>query len=140
MSLNESQKLFCEYYIANGRDGKKAYSSAYNREPDQTCEVNASRLLSDAKIMEYIATLLKPLHEKLGITAEYILSGIKHIADNAMKPTKGGDMVEDDAVRLKAYETLAKHKDLALFADKQNINHTFSEIPPININVSTKSD
>lgn len=121
--LNENQKIFCAEYIKD-RNGSRAYSVAYNRENDETSRVNASELLTNTNVKEYITRLLKPLHEKLGITAKYILKGIKNIAESADRYTKEGDAVPDFKTRLDAFNSLAKYKELALFVEKIETEHT----------------
>ena len=56
-SLNEKQKKFCEEY-AKSLNGMEAYKIAYPTcKKDSTAMTNASRLLSDANIKEYIKGL-----------------------------------------------------------------------------------
>lgn len=50
---------------------------------------------------------------KVELTAEYVLRGIKGLADDA----------EKDADRLKAFELLGKH--LKLFTEKHDVTHSF---------------
>jgi hypothetical protein len=109
--LNARQKAFC-HNVIQGMTQREAYRKAYdiNINNIEDCDANASLLLNNHKVKEYIASYEQPLLNKLGITAEYILNGLKTIAD---KPDA------KDSDKAKALEILAKHKDLLLFAERQ---------------------
>ncbi len=76
-SLNERHKAFCDEYLVNGQNGTKAYLTVYKSVKSQkTAEVNASKLLSNAKIKAYIATKLQKTSEKLDIKREDMMRSL----------------------------------------------------------------
>lgn len=132
MPLNDKQIEFCKQYIACKCNGTKAYMAAYPDSTEEAARSSASDLLSNPSVKEYIAKLEQPIHEKLGITAEMILGGIRDIAND--EETNKRD-------KLKALELLAKYKDLALFAENHNVNHSGKvDIEPIKIEFVGEAD
>ena len=58
--LTNNQKLFCQEYIKIGMNATKAYMTVYKTcKTEKTAGVNASRLLENARIQEYIQLLQK---------------------------------------------------------------------------------
>jgi len=106
MKLTPKQELFIQYYMIS-LNATEAYKKAqYNVKSDKVACINALRLLGNARIKAEIQTRLAKRAEDNGITADYVLKGIKAIAD---KGEREGD-------KLKAYELLGKH--LKLFTDR----------------------
>lgn len=61
--LTEKQKNFCRAIVA-GNTTKDAYKSAYNTKcKDTTAYSEATKLLSDERIQEYITTISKPIEQ-----------------------------------------------------------------------------
>lgn len=106
MQLNHRQLLFCQHYLKTGFAGE-AYKLAYGMENDDHARANASRLLSNVVIKEYIESFHKQMEEQTKITVESVLKGIYEIA------TKESAR---DSDKLKAYELLGRH--LNIFSDK----------------------
>ena len=52
--LNDNMKLFCEEYVKNGYNGRKAYEIAYEQDNKNVCAVEAHKLLKDQRIQEEI--------------------------------------------------------------------------------------
>lgn len=73
--LSSQQIKFAEY-LASGKSQRESYNLAYPSEKraDVTTDVNASRLLSNAKVFDYYQSLLKKTAEKSEITRERILN------------------------------------------------------------------
>lgn len=62
MKKEEMLKEFARRYFENGKNGSKAYRDTYGRGKnlkDSTCSANASRLLKNAKVQEYLSELNK---------------------------------------------------------------------------------
>lgn len=56
--LDHKIKLFCRRYIENGFNGSKTYKEIYKVKNDNLAKVNASNLLTNANIREYILSLI----------------------------------------------------------------------------------
>jgi phage terminase small subunit len=120
VALTPKQQLFIKEYLVDLNGSAAMRRAGYkSKNPD----VDASKLLVNPSIKKAIDEAVKERAEKTGITAEFVLNGIKAIA------TKG----EKESDKLKAYELLGKH--LKLFTDKiesENNNHNDGEI---NVNI-----
>lgn len=108
MKLTPKQELFISEYMKDLNATQAAIRAGYKEE-------NARQIGAENLSKPYIKNMIdKRLEERAknnGITAEYVLQGIKGIADKI-------DAKETD--RLKAYELLGKH--LKLFTDKIEAN------------------
>lgn len=116
MALTDKQQLFIKEYLVDMNASAAMRRAGYtSKNPD----VDASKLLVNPSIKSEIDKAIKARADKTGITAEYVLQGIKAIADKQ-------EAKETD--RLKAYELLGKH--LKLFTDKvesENVNTNFNK-------------
>lgn len=58
--LTDKQKLFCEQYTSKDTymNWTRSYMEVYPRVSEKTARTNASRMLTNANIMEYIESLL----------------------------------------------------------------------------------
>jgi phage terminase small subunit len=122
MKLTPKQDLFIQYYMIslNATDSYK--KAGYTSKNDKVACISALRLLGNDRIKAIIDERIQQKASANGITADYVLLGIKAIAD------KQG-IKENDT--LKAYELLGKH--LKLFTEKiesenVNINHEVSSL------------
>lgn len=80
-SLSNQQKLFCQKYLELGMNGTQAYLSVYkNCKKEETAMTNASRLLRNAKVKEYIEELQSKVEEKAIVTIEDIVKELTAIA------------------------------------------------------------
>lgn len=78
---NKNHERFCQEYIKNRNNGKKAYTIVYGKKKtEQVAEVNASRLLSNAKIKKRIDELMIKIEEKTLVTPERIIKEYARIA------------------------------------------------------------
>ena len=69
--LSNQQRKFCEEYVNNENNGTKAYLKAYKScKKEETAMVNASRLLRNAKVNQYITELRQELKRRAIMTAE----------------------------------------------------------------------
>jgi phage terminase small subunit len=109
-TLNDKQKSFCIEYLKD-LNGLQAYKRAYGAELDEnTCAVNASKLLINTNIKKYLNDLLDEYKDNVDIEVAEIVNGLKDIVldENTRKSDK-----------IKAYELLGRWKQM--FVDKKEI-------------------
>ena len=111
--LNPKQALFCQEYIIDLNATQAAIRAGYS---EKTARFIGAENLTKPNIAEYIQSLMAERSESTGITAEYVLNGIKDLTDKLVAG-------EDHKSAYKGYELLGKH--LALFSDK--VDHTSSD-------------
>ena len=88
MPLSSQQRKFCEEYVNNGLNGTKAYLSAYKScKKETTAMSNASRLLRNAKILEYVEELQEKLKEKAIMSAEERMVWLCKVFKDEIKET-----------------------------------------------------
>jgi phage terminase small subunit len=125
MSLNARQKRFADEYLID-LNASAAYTRAGYKGDSKTASVNASRLLGNDCIAQYVKAALDKRSNDLGIDARYVLMTIKETVERCKNPS--GDEKFDAANVLKGCDLLGKH--LKLFTDKLeiggNINVTLS--------------
>lgn len=110
MKLTAKQELFITEYMKDLNATQAAIRAGYS---EKVAKEIGYENLTKPHIKVEIDKRLEKRAKDNGITAEYVLQGIKSIADTL-------DAKESD--RLKAYELLGKH--LKLFTDKQEIEHS----------------
>jgi len=113
MKLTPKQELFIQNYMINLNATDSYKKAGYSVKSDNAAGVEGFKLLRIPKIKAEIDLRLAKRSQDNGITAEYVLQGIKAIADRQ-------GIRENDT--LKAYELLGKH--LKLFTEKQEIEHS----------------
>lgn len=80
-SLSNNQKLFCQEYLKLGMNGTQAYLKVYKTcKKEETARANASRLLTNANIQEYINELQEEVKEKAVVSIEMIVDELTAIA------------------------------------------------------------
>ena len=80
-SLSNNQKLFCQEYLKLGMNGTQAYMKVYKScKKEETARVNASRLLTNANIQDYIKELQSKVEEKAVVSIEDIVNELVVIA------------------------------------------------------------
>jgi len=110
MKLTPKQELFITEYLIDSNATAAAIRAGYSKRSANN--IGPDNLLKPIIRVE-IDKRLKERALSNGITAEYVLQGIKAIADRQ-------GIRENDT--LKAYELLGKH--LKLFTEKQEIEHS----------------
>ena len=65
MALTEKMKSFCREYVSNCGNGTQAYLIAYDSNSETSASIEASKLLRRDDITEYIATLNKPMENRI---------------------------------------------------------------------------
>ena len=104
MKLTAKQELFIQYYMISLNATESAIKAGYSK---KTAFIIGYENLKKPNIASEIETRLAKRATDNGITADYVLQGIKAIADR--EGIREGDT-------LKAYELLGKH--LKLFTEK----------------------
>jgi phage terminase small subunit len=130
--MTPKQEIFIDEYIID-YNATRAYKSAYNLSDDKesTARVNGCKLLTNPNIRAILEEKKAERTKNLGITAEFVLGGLKEIAIKCSKEeiildkqgNSTGKFKLDSAGSNKAYELLGKH--LKLFTEKietENIN------------------
>jgi phage terminase small subunit len=101
---NPRHQTFIHHYLQTGNATKSAILAGYS---EKSAAAAGSRLLTNPEIKGAIDTVLLRQAELSGISATYVLEGIRAIAD---------DPDARHADRLRALELLGKH--LRLFSDR----------------------
>lgn len=126
IKLNERQLRFCREYIVD-LNATASYKRAGYTAKGNAAEVNAIRLLSNAKVQAKVQELMSIRARKVEITAEDVLQSIlstKAICNKVLEiEDDTGQLIGVDRTALngiqKADEMLGKH--LKLFTDKAEI-------------------
>ncbi|WP_144704961.1 terminase small subunit [Fictibacillus phosphorivorans] len=106
--LTIKQALFIEEYLIDYNATQAAIRAGYSK---KTAYAIGQENLKKPEIIKAINAEAEYRIEKAAITVDFILQGIKNIADNNEEQTKD---------RLKAYELLGKY--LKLFTDKTEVS------------------
>jgi phage terminase small subunit len=120
--LNERQKRFCQEYTKDLNGKQAAIRAGYSA---KTAEVQASKLLRNPKVSEYLQSLMDKRAKKVELTAEDVLKDIMDTRDTCrdlmVRFTDDGERVDMAALngRNKANELLGKH--LRLFTEKMEV-------------------
>ena len=99
--LNKHESLFVDY-VTSGLSPQEAYIKAFPTNDPHYANFKSSELIKYTRIRKAMKKELEPILEKLGITQESILEGIKAVAD----------LSEKDDTKLKALFKLSDILDL----------------------------
>jgi phage terminase small subunit len=101
--LNNKQQAFCRQYIIDW-NGTRAYMHVYPDSSKEAAESSASRLLTNAKVKEYIEEIKNNLEEQAGISKLRVLMEFTKIAfsnldeyNNTWVSRKEWDKIPDEA-------------------------------------------
>lgn len=129
MSLSEQQKRFADYYIETG-NATQSYLKAGYKAKGKSAEVNASRLLGNAKVKEYVDGLISKKDSERIAKQDEVLEFLTDVMRGKVKEEfpLGLGMGEQELVkkeldgkdRIKAAELLGKR--YAMWTDKQQID------------------
>lgn len=101
--MTPKQQRFCEEYMKDLNGKQAAIRTGY---APASAEVQASRLLSDAKVALRISELKAELSQKTGITVEYVINNLKEVGERCLqkKPVMRFDYVDKEMVQAKDEE------------------------------------
>lgn len=129
--MNDKQLRFVEEYLID-LNATAAYKRAGYSAKGTTAEVNASRLLGNAKVSAAVKKAMDKRSEKVGRTAEDVLRDLELVKADAMQriPDKDGNMVMlDHSAAIRALELEGKHRKM--WTDK--MEHTGPEGGPLEL-------
>lgn len=75
--LTPKQRRFCEEYVVDNNGKQAAIRAGYSA---KSAEVHASRMLSNAKVQEYVAELKLQIAERNGVTVDRVVQELANIA------------------------------------------------------------
>jgi phage terminase small subunit len=104
--VTPKQQRFVEEYVIDSNGKQAAIRAGYS---PKTAEVQASRLLSNAKVREMVDQARSQVSADLGITREYVLKSLREIGEEARQ---AGERTPS----IRAFELLGK--SLGMFSDK----------------------
>ncbi|MFE8704127.1 terminase small subunit [Cytobacillus sp. FJAT-54145] len=129
--MNEQQKRFADYYIECG-NASDAYKKAGYKAKGKSIEVNASRLLANAKVSEYVAKVMFEKDKERIASQDEILEYLTNVMRGDFKEEtligegKGAQSITNIDVsakdRIKAAELLGKR--YAMWTDNKNLSGT----------------
>lgn len=131
--LTAKQSRFVAEYLKDQNAKQAAIRSGYS---GKTAESQGSRLLSNARVRAAVDTALADAAERAGVTAAYVLSSLKEVAERCMQRSpvmvrqgremvqkvdeEGRDVWEFDSMGANtALRNLGQH--LKLFTDKHEV-------------------
>lgn len=78
--MTDAQKRFCDEYLID-LNATRAYKVAYLRcKKDETASVNASKLLRNTKVQEYISKKQKEIEKRTEVTQDMVIQELASIA------------------------------------------------------------
>ena len=104
--LNNNQKAFCREYVKNGNNGTKAYMKAYKCNKETTARINASKLLTNTNILEYIKELQEKLEDKSIMSAKERMIFLTGVITGVVKENNELEAEVND--KMKAVDILNK--------------------------------
>lgn len=130
--LTKKQKVFVKEYLIDLNATQAMIRAGYSA---KTANEAGSRMLAKVSVKKAIEESLAERSEKLDITAEYVLNGLKTVAERCMQGTPvlefdkqmgeyvmTGEWKFDSGGANKSLELLGKY--MKLFTDKQEIDAT----------------
>lgn len=122
--LTMKQLKFCEAYIENGGDSRKAAIEAGYAE--SSASVSANYQLNQPNIQKFLKSKMKPVEKKIGITFEWKMKKLKKIVDN--KIPDDSEIIEDASVAIQA------------IAEMNRMQGDYAPTKSINANLNVEAD
>lgn len=122
----QRREQFCQEYVNNGYQQKKAYEAVYGCLNPKTSSSSASRLMKDPDVKKRIDELIKEKYEALHINGDRIAM---KLADMAF--AEKGDDIYNPQIALKAIDMLQKQLGL----QKQNLKAELDNKVDIKVNI-----
>lgn len=123
--LTEKQKSFCREYVRNSGNGTQAYLSAYDSNSETAASIEASKLLRRDDITAYIATLNRPMENRVQNEREKKRNILWDFINDTTKA---------DSDRLRAMDILCK-----IDQEFVNINRNINDNKPDITNLDTNT-
>lgn len=82
MNLSAKHKAFCDEYLANGLNQVQAYKSVYKCS-DKTAQSNATRVMENEGVKQYLQEQQQKTAERLEITREFLIKEYLEIIESA---------------------------------------------------------
>ena len=110
--LTAKQEMFCREYLIDLNGTQAAIRAGY---AESGAKVEASRLLTNANVIEYIAELKAPREQKLEINAEWVLNQAVKVHNMTLED-------KDHTNALKSLDLIGKHINIKAFDNKINVD------------------
>lgn len=130
MKLTEKQKRFADFYIETGNATEAYFKAGYSVKNSDVAKANASRLLTNANVSEYIANLMGQKDKERIATQDEILMYLTNVmrgetTEEVLRGEgKGFQTIDNMEVsakdRIKAAELLGKR--YTLWTDRHQID------------------
>lgn len=114
--LTPKQEMFCKEYLVDLNATQAAIRAGYS---EKTAEVIGCENLRKPNIADYIQKAMDKRSEKVEISAEWVLKGIKDLTDKLSHS-------DNPSAAYKGYELAGKH--LKLFTDKVEQDTTLTVV------------
>lgn len=82
VKLNNNKKAFCREYVKNGNNGTQAYMKTHKNCSEESARRNASRMLTNADVQEYIKELQDKLEEEAIMTAKERMKWLTEVVND----------------------------------------------------------
>ena len=115
--LNDRQIKFCEEYLKE-LNGTKAYMTAYPDVSSDSARASSAETLAKPSVKSFISKLIDLYTGNVDITVGEIVNGLKEIA---LDPTSR------KSDKIKAYELLARYKDMFVEKKEVKVSTSISE-------------
>ena len=84
--MTQKQRAFADEYMCTG-NATRAYKTVYRVQSDRTAQVNASRLLSNAEVSEYVKAQADAIHDVTIANAREIMCILTSIVRGEISAT-----------------------------------------------------
>ena len=148
VGLRKRQEKFCQEYVVDCNGTKAAIRAGYR---ENSARVTASKLLTNANILERVHELQREQLERLAISQDYVVLQLLETYKCCREPSpvmrynsSTGEMEEtgvyqfDSRGALRALELLGKH--LGMFGDKVHVSANLNTGQLSNVLAQLRSD